>query len=162
MSKKKISRRKLAKNPALAKMYNSKIRQEYIDLDYIDKLDDTKKICKLPNGTMVTELEYMNIFMSEWNSGGVGKQSEAKKNKLHRTAELVKDCTDRTNGRNRDSYSIAKATNTLYYAEDIIKDMKINDRDDLMDGINEMEDAIINALDHAKETGNTSGDTNEE
>jgi hypothetical protein len=160
MSKKK-TRRNRSKNPALVKRYNSKIRQEYIDLDYLDKLDDTKRNCKLPDGTMVTELEYMNLFMTEWNSGGVGKQSEAKKNKLHRTAELVKDCTDRTNGRNRDSYSIAKATNNLYYAEDIIKDREINDRGDLTDGRNNMEDAIIEALDHAKETGNTSSDTNE-
>ena len=114
-------------------------------MDYIDKLDDTKKNCKLPDGTMVTELEYMAIFMKEWNSGGVGKQKEAKKNKLHRTAKEVKDCTDRTNRRNRDQYGMAKAQNMVFkndyeFLKEFIEKEKVVSS-------NYVEDALIDVLD---------------
>lgn len=102
--KEKKLRRDQVKYPSLVKKYNSRIRQEYLDLDYIDQLDDTKKNCKLPDGTMVTEMEYMALFMKEWNAAGVGKQSEAEQNAFHRTAQEVKDCTDRNNARNWDLY----------------------------------------------------------
>jgi hypothetical protein len=106
-SKKKPLRNQI-KYPSLVRKYNSRIRQEYLDADYLDKLDDSKKNVKLPDGTMVSELEYYALFMKEWNNAGVGKQSEAEKNKLHRTAKDVKDCTDRNNKRNHDQYARAK------------------------------------------------------
>jgi len=145
---KKKSRRSGVKNASLKKAYNSRIRQEYIDMDYIDKLDDTKKNCKLPDGTMVTELEYIAIFMKEWNSGGVGKQKEAKKNKFHRTAKEVKACTDRTNMRNRDQYGMAKAQNMVFkndyeFLKEFIEKEKVVSS-------NYVEDALIDVLDQSE------------
>ena len=42
------TRRDQVKHAALNPKYNSRIRQEYIDQDYLDDLDDTVKNCKLP------------------------------------------------------------------------------------------------------------------
>lgn len=104
MNERKKPRRAQVKHASLKPKYNSRIRQEFLDADYIDQLDDTIKNCKLPNGEMVTELHYLSLFMEEWNNASVGKQSEAEKNVFHRTAEEVKDCTDRNNKRNGDLY----------------------------------------------------------
>ena len=158
-NKKKKPRRSSVKNASLKKQYNSRIRQEYIDMDYIDKLDDKTKNCKLPDGTMVTELEYIAIFMKEWNNGGVGKQSEAKKNKLHRTPKQVKDCTDRNNQRNRDEYAIAKARNLVYkFDYETLKNFIEKEQEV---GYNYVEDALIDVLDDAKQTQDTSSDTDD-
>lgn len=158
MKKKKAkNRRQNVPHASLKKEYNSKIRQEYIDLDYVDKLDNTKKNCKLPTGEMVTELEYMSLFMKEWNSGGVSKQSEAEKNKFHRTAEEVKTSTDRTNERNRDQYGLAKARNLMIKMdhgalnEIIEKERVIN--------TNYVEDALIDYLDESKELNESTDDS---
>lgn len=155
--KSKKNRRSLDKNASLKKAYNTRIRQEYIDLDYLDKLDDTKKNCKLPDGTKVTELEYMAIFMKEWNSGGVGKQKEAKKNRIHRTAKEVKSCTDRTNQRNRDQYGQAKAQNLVHK----IEDDKIRDyieRNEVI-STNYVENALVEYLDSSKKTDDSNDNT---
>jgi hypothetical protein len=104
----KKPRREQVKHAALNPRYNSRVRQEYIDQDYINELDDKIKNCKLPNGDMVTELEYLSLFMEEWNNASVGKQSEAENNVFHRTAKEVKDCTDRNNFRNGDLYGLLR------------------------------------------------------
>jgi len=110
------NKRKNVKHASLKKRYNSRIRQEYLDMDYIDQLDDTKKNCELPDGTMVTEMEYMSLFMKEWNNASIAEDSvkdktdeAAKENKFHRTSKEAKTCTDRNNERNRGKI------NTLWY-----------------------------------------------
>lgn len=159
MKQKKKNRYNSTRNVSLKKEYNTKIRQEYIDLDYLNKLDDTKKTCKLPDGSMVTELEYMGVFMKEWNSGGVGKQKEAKNNKIHRTAKEVKNCTDRTNERNRDQYGIARAQHLIHtydnetLAEFIDQGNKYS--------TNDIEDAIIDLLDQMKKASNSGSNTDD-
>jgi hypothetical protein len=102
--KPKKLRRDQVKHASLNPKYNSRIRREFLDLDYIDQLDDTIKNCPLPDGSMVTQMEYMSLFMAEWNNAEVGKQSEASNNVFHRTAAEVKDCTDRNNKRNADLF----------------------------------------------------------
>ena len=150
---KKANRRQKIKNASLNKKYNSRIRQEYIDMDYIHKLDDTIKNCKLEDGTMVTQLEYMALFMKEWNSGGVGKQAEANQNKFHRTAKEVKACTDRTNQRNRDEYGIAKARNLLHKLDyDSLKEIIEKER---TVNQNYVEDAMIEYLDNSKKANDS-------
>lgn len=101
-------RRESVKHASLNQKYNTRIRQEYIDQDYIDDLDDTVKNCRMPNGEMVTELEYLSRFMEEWNNSSVGAQSEAENNAFHRTAKDVKESTDRNNHRNGDLYGILR------------------------------------------------------
>jgi hypothetical protein len=122
-------------------------------MDYIGKLDDTKKSYKLPNGKMVTELEYLSLFMKEWNNGEVGKQSEAKNNNMHRTAKEVKDCTDRNNARNRDEYSISKARNLVVKMNPETLNSFIETEQ--MVTQNNMEDAMIEYLDQPKKFTNT-------
>ena len=148
MKNEKKTRRSKIKNASLQKRYNSRIRQEYLDLDYLDQLNDKDKNCKLPDGTLVTELEYMSLFMKEWNNAGVAKQSEAQINKFHRTAKEAKDCTDRNNARNRDEYGIAKARNMVYKMENNELRELIEDRK--KPAVNYVEDALFECLDNTK------------
>jgi hypothetical protein len=154
---KRKNRRNKVKYPSLKKEYNLLIRHEYMDLDYLNKLDDTKKTVKLPNGKMVTELEFMSIFMNEWNNGGVGKQKEAKKNKLHRTAKAVKKCTDQNNARNRDIYGRAKIRNLISYTHNGINDTSQSELH--INTNNTTEDCLIAALDEMVKLRNSSEDT---
>lgn len=156
MKKKKTIR---SKDPhsSLNKRFNTRIRQEYIDMDYLHKLDDTKKIVKLPNGEMVTEKEYLSLFMNEWNNASVAKQSKSKKNKFHRTAKQAKTCTDRNNDRNRDQYGRAKAQNLMAEMDEetfrniMEKEVKFTS--------NITEDALIDVLDEMEKLRNTSENT---
>lgn len=137
MNEKKPPRRKSVKNPALNKKYNSRIRQEYIDQDYLHKLSEE-------------ELKYLNDFMSEWNNAAVGKQSEAEKNKFHKTAKEVKDCTDRNNKRNSDEYGVAKARNLVHKLDyETLKEFIENSENKL--NYNYVEDAMIDLLDDVKQ-----------
>lgn len=147
-NKTKKNRRQSVKFASLKKEYNSRIRQEYLDQDYLDVLDDTVKNVKLPDGTMVTQLEYIAIFMKEYNNAGVGKQSDAKDNKFHRTAKEVKDCTDRNNRRNRDQYGRAKIYNLMNNADynDLVH---LIDKESVINP-NSTEDAMIELLDKSK------------
>ena len=162
---KKATRRSKVKYPALKKQYNSRIRQEYLDMDYIDKLDDTVKNCKLPDGTMVTEKEWLNHFTKEHNNASVAgikdktNKTARKKNKLHRTAALAKECTDRNNARNRDTYGIAKAQNMIHREDyEVIQDW-LEEKEPFSN--NYTEDAVIELLDYSKELGETADDTDD-
>lgn len=156
------NKRKNVKHASLTKRFNSRIRQEYIDMDYIDDLDDTVKKNKLPNGKMVTDKEWMSIFMSEWNNASVtgikdktGKT--AKKNNLHRTPKEAKECTDRNNSRNRDIYSIAKAQNMVHKQDyETLQDW-IEEKKEVNQ--NYTEDAIIDFLDEAYDLNDSGSDT---
>jgi hypothetical protein len=86
------------KNPGLSPHYNSKIRQEYIDYDYIHLLTDEQK-------------SMLNQFTEEYY--GASLDYENLENNFHNTQDLKKDCTDRNNARNRCIYGIYKATNRL-------------------------------------------------
>lgn len=152
----KRSKRSRVSDASLVKNYNSKIRQEYLDLDYINKLDETTKNVKLPDGTMVTEKEYMSIFMAEWNNAQVGSQKNAKKNKLHRTKKLVKELTDQNNKRNNDIFGVKKATQQLVYSTYPMADIE-NDPV----STNYTEDTMIDLLDNMVKLSDTSDDTNE-
>lgn len=158
MKKKKKQSTKLQDN-YFRKQYNSKIRQEYTDLDYVHKLDNTIKNRRLPNGEMVTEFEWMKRFMKEWNNADVGKQSEARKNSFHRTAKAVKECTDRNNHRNQDQYGRAKAQGMMYnYHNEHLQEMMEKATEV---SANNVEDALIEYLDQTKKLGNSTSDTND-
>lgn len=156
MKKLKPKRDKI-KHASLNPKYNSKIRQEYIDMDYIDKLDDTIKNCKLPNGKKVTEKEYMSIFMSEWNNAGVGKQENARSNAFERSKKRVKESTDRNNQRNNDTWGKMRAQGMGYLHTDKQLETQLNLNREL-NGLNTVEDAMIDALDNAKELADTADD----
>jgi len=137
MSEKRKTRRQNVKNPSLKARYNSKIRQEYIDMDYIDKLSDDEKA-------------WMNDFMSEWNNASVGKQAEAEQNRFHKTAKEVKECTDRNNARNVDIYGVAKAKGMISKLDFEATQEIIEKKQQI--GSNFTEDSMIDMLDNHRES----------
>lgn len=90
--KQKVSYR-TAKNVGLNKRYFSKIKQEYHDIDYVHKLDDKQK-------------KWLSEFMQE----DLGANLRHSGRKKYKTKQDKKDVFDRNNARNRDIYSLAKAT----------------------------------------------------
>jgi hypothetical protein len=100
MAGKKKTTRDKKKNPGLNKHLFSRVKQEYHDYDYIDKLSEKEK-------------QWLSTFTEEY----LGARLNHKNKKLHRTKKLKRDCFNRNNARQRDTYAIARATNALIYAE---------------------------------------------
>lgn len=132
---KRKTKRSSKKYPALEPRVNSRVRQEYNDYDYIDKLSEEEK-------------QWLNDFTEEYLNASVGKQSEAENNRFHNTPELVKERTDQNNARNRDLYGRIrnKVGNTkLLNYDDTINIVE----EHLSRGVkpDSIEDAIIEYLD---------------
>ena len=79
--------------------YNSKIRQEYLDYDYVDKLNDEEK-------------EWLNNFTAEWNNANYNHSGDIVDGSVKGDASR-KANYDRNNARNRCIYGIAKAKGAL-------------------------------------------------
>lgn len=106
-----------AKLAGIKKNYNLKIRQEILDQDYIDKLSDKEK-------------DWLSRFNEEYVSANFnheGKRIHPKKYKTKKVKTtgatrkidvFKKDCEDKNNARNRDSYAITKSNNMLKGAKD--------------------------------------------
>lgn len=97
-TKKKKNRRAKVKYPGLDKAVNARMRWEYMDQDYVDKLSPEEK-------------RWLSNFNEEDLSGNfnhVGK-------KLYKTKKEQRECYARNNSRNRDIYSRAKGSGTLDY-----------------------------------------------
>ena len=149
------NKRKNMPHASLIKRVNSRIRQEYLDMDYLDKLDDTVKNCEYPDGTPCTELEYMSSFMSEWNNASIASGSvkdktgeKAKENKFHRTPEEAKTCTDRNNARNRCMLSNAKAQNMVHKEDYAIIVNWLEEKEPISN--NYVEEAMVRTLDEVE------------
>lgn len=91
--KKKPTRYSQTKNVGLKKEFFSRIKQEYHDIDYCDKLSDKEK-------------DWLSRFMQE----DLGANFSHKGGKIYRSKRDRKACYDRNNARQRDIYGIAKAT----------------------------------------------------
>lgn len=148
--KKQKSRRSKVKHAALKKRYNSRIRQEYIDMDYLDQLSEE-------------ELQWMNDFMKEWNNAGVSgikdktNKTAEESNRFHKTAKEAKECTDRNNSRNRDMYSIAKAQNMIHKEDYEIIAGWLEEKEPVSN--NYTEDAMVELLDESEKLGQSTDDT---
>lgn len=94
-------RRSDVKFPGLNPNYNSKIKQEYLDYDYVNKLSESDKA-------------FLNKFTEEFY--GAALDVHNLENNLHNTQQLKKDCQDRNNSRNRCIYSIQRAQGRLIAA----------------------------------------------
>jgi len=108
---KKSTKRSKQKYPYLKKRVNSRVRQEVIDYDYIDKLSDEEK-------------QWLNDFSSEYYGADVGKQAdEGKNNRFIKGRDKVKEIQDENNARNRDLFGRVRnkvgATKLLNY-DDVI------------------------------------------
>lgn len=139
----KKTRRSKVKYASLIKRYNSKIRQEYLDQDYLDQLNEE-------------ELEWLNDFMSEYNNASVGKQKDkGKNNRFHKSKDTVKECTDRNNSRNRCLYGIRRASQSL---DMLPSDDILGFLDMLRGSVDLSEDNIIDILDTVRQEFNYTKD----
>lgn len=80
------------KFPGLTKGVNSKVKQEYMDQDYINALSDSEK-----------------KFLSDFNEEFYGGNFQHSGKKFHRSKKARKSCYDRNNARNRCLYGLKKA-----------------------------------------------------
>lgn len=112
MSKK---RRSQIKYPGLVNKYNSKIKQEYLDQDYIKKLSPEEK-------------QFLSDFNEEYYGANLDFE-DLENNRFHKTEKEKKDCTDRNNARNRCVYGISKTASKL----DEIDKAPVQDTGDIED-----------------------------
>lgn len=141
-SKKKTNRSK-QKYPSLTRKYNSRVRQEYLDYDYIDQLSDEEK-------------QFLEDFNKEYYEARVGKQKDAgKKNRFTKGKKAVKEAQSNNNKRNSDLYGKIKnkvASTKLLNYDDVLNLVEDNMNKDVNSDY--IEDAIIEYLDHNKDLNN--------
>lgn len=151
-----VSKRSKAKLPALEKRLYSRIKQEYFDLDYINKLSPKQQ-------------QWLNKFMNEHLNANMNSTAT----NLHRSKKMKRACYSANNARNRDVYSIAKATGRVDHnvqadQSSQVKDLysiaealNINLDDELMEQIEindtegwyNPEDALIQMIDNKRSKG---------
>lgn len=101
----------------------SKIKQEYHDIDYVDKLSDEDK-------------KFLSTFMQEWLGARLNHPNE----KLHSSKKDRKRVFDMNNARQRDIYSIAKATGKLHYN---VPEAAVDVEEEMIDLISELQEAEL-------------------
>lgn len=135
MTNKKPTKRSRVKNASLVPKYNSRVRQEFGDYDYLDKLNDEEK-------------SWLAKFTAEYLNAEVSKDD---KNLLHDYEDHRKGIYNANNARNRDMYGLVKAkvaeTKLLNY-EDSARIVE----EELSRGVNaaNMENAYIDFIDQAQ------------
>ncbi len=88
---------------SLNKAYNTKVRRELLDADYLSKLSKE-------------ELSWYAQFTDEYVGGAVHKNPDGSiiEGHIHNTPELAKKCYDDNNRRNSDLYGVNKANNLMF------------------------------------------------
>lgn len=96
------NRRTRTKHPELNKNLHLKIRQELIDYDYLDKLNEEEK-------------EWLNRFTKEYVSASFEKTKKGNPSpkNLHKGSKLRKKVYNANNKRNIDAYAISRINNSL-------------------------------------------------
>lgn len=100
-ARKPKTKRSGIKYPALDPLYNTKVRRENIDYDYIKKLNEEEKA-------------WLNKFTEEYNNASFKNDGTD----LHNTQEMKRDCYRRNNYRNRCLYGVSKANGRVVDATD--------------------------------------------
>lgn len=130
MPKKKKTRRSNEKYPALKKRFMPKVRQEYLDMDYIDDLNEEEKA-------------WLNKFMDE----ELNAHFKNDERDITQSKEEKKEIYGKNNARNRCIYGIAKASNMVVDDVRPENDMKITDS-----GL--FEDYMIDQIDKKRASDN--------
>jgi len=111
----KQKKRDMYPYPALKKELNLKIRQDEIEIDYLNKL--TKE-----------EAEWLNKFNEEYVNASLDR--EELNNNIHNTKELKQDCDRRNHSRRKCAYTVSKSKSRLNYIEDKKVDLVIANYED--------------------------------
>lgn len=126
---KKSSRRNKIKNPNLKKQYNTKIRQLYMDQDYLDDPRLTPE-----------DLAWYDKFLKETlNTNFKNTRSD-----FHKTKKAKRQLYNENNARNRCLFNNQRAIDKLDYMDQ----GSIREYDDTRSGINYAEDTLIDLLDN--------------
>lgn len=122
----KVRKRDTKRFKGLEKSLFSRVKQEYFDYDYIEQLGDDEK-------------QWLSNFINEYL--GANLNSDGKK--FHKSKEMRKDVFDKNNARQRDIYSIMRATGKL--------DSFCFESGDFKDVAVGSEDAMIELIDAKRE-----------
>jgi len=129
-------KRSKEKYPNLVKEVNLLRRQELIDFDYLDKLNEQQK-------------EYLNRFMGEYMGASIAKKEYSRNGKIFKrvsnknihTKEFHKSLYDANNARNRDIYATKSCIGGITFFDEVALD-DLREKDVNLD-LNAFEDAII-------------------
>lgn len=99
--KKKNNKRSSTKYPAFNPKLNTRLRQEFLDIDYVDKLSEEEK-------------EFLHRFMEEEVNASFSNTNKD----INKTKEEKRAIYNKNNARNRCLYSNKKATGLLEFSED--------------------------------------------
>lgn len=131
----KKTRRSNIKHPMLEKRFNSRVKQEVLDMDYIHKLNNEEKT-------------WLDGFLDEY----VNAKFDQDGSDFHSTPEARKECYDANNARNRCLYGRIRnkvgATKLINY--DLVRNVVEEELSKEIDPSN-IEDAIISFIDYMKE-----------
>jgi hypothetical protein len=131
--KPKKPRRNKVKNAALKKQYTPRVRQEYLDYDYLDQLNEE-------------ELAWLNKFTEEHLNASFNHDETD----IQSYEKYGKDSNDRNNARNRDLYGALKNKDNKFQNKKLLNyDNIIADvENELSKGINpaSVEEAYIDYL----------------
>lgn len=131
---KKVRRSKV-KNAALKKPYTPRVRQEYLDYDYLDQLNDE-------------ELSWLNKFTDEWLNASFNHDETD----IQSYEKYGKDSNDRNNARNRCLYGALKNKDNKFQNKKLLNyDNIVSDiENELSREMNpkHVEDAYIEFLDY--------------
>lgn len=144
---KKKTKRSQVKYPSLEKHYNSRVRQEYLDYDYVNELSEEEK-------------QFLEDFNKEYYNASVGKQvDEGKNNRFTKGKDAVKAAQDANNARNACLYGRAKAHGTMSKYD--VKAVQEFIEDKRVPSTNNIEDALIDYLDYSQELSDSSSNGDE-
>lgn len=128
-------RRDRVKHAALKKPYTTRVRQEYLDYDYLDQLNEE-------------ELTWLNQFTEEYLNGSFKKDGTD----IQEYEKYGKDANDRNNARNRCIYGALKNKDNKFQNKKLVNyDNLSNDiENELSKDINPstIENAYIDYLDY--------------
>lgn len=127
----KKSNRSKSKHAALDRKYTLKLRQDYLDYDYADKL-------------VLKTKEWLNKFTEE------DLHASIKEKPLHKTKKQRKAVYDRNNERNRDLYNRKNVVNDLVSMEGL-RNVEDKNQIGVIEG-RELKRYLLDALDTLKES----------
>jgi hypothetical protein len=97
----KKSKKKLPNDSSLKSNYNSKVRQEFLDYDYLNKLSKE-------------EYDWLAAFTHEDNCANLNHNGDKV---FDRDKKTTKKLYDKNNARNRDAFGVSHAHKRLMYME---------------------------------------------